>query len=767
MLTRINHIRGTGLFESAEASPAFTRATLVFGENGRGKSTLAALLRSAIGGESDSIAARRTLGSETAQSASFDVQAEGATATFTLRDGAWSGLWPDLVVFDAQFVARNVYAGQGVSPDQRASLLNFALGETAVEAKTEHESITNDLNNATRSLRDREAAITHSRGPFSLSEYRNLSVEPDLQTRIDAVRQRAMLAREIARVRNTPGASIPGSLNIDIEALFTILHRTIEDVSESAAVRVQAHVATRHENDFEGWLAQGTKYMAAGHAHECPFCGTEDFNRDLITAYGSYFNEDYKRLKQQAAALPSQVETRIGDQAGLLYIANAQRAVQQLGYWRSVMSLPETQFDETGFQHARQELTALLKDLAKRKANAPLESVGTQEEIARAHELLADVQQAVNAFHAALENCNEMINEHKRTLQETDIAAVEASLKRLEIQRDRHAQAKQAELSEYDSAVVQVENLNRRRDVARARLDNAVDSVFASYGQNINSLLASFGAQMTIRSLRQTFRGQIARTEYELVVRGVPVPLNATAGAHFGNTLSEGDKRALAYAFFLAKLTIDPQLSRKTVLIDDPVCSFDWNRKSTTIRTLLRIGVAARQLIVFGHDAWFLRDLGSKLANLPSMRDQVTYLCISANADNTSKLTDFDIEGACRSRFAQSVETIASYVADPDSVDPTAAARAIRPVLEGYLRSRFPLLPPKGRQLGEVIEFVKKTDETSPYHVLTPLLPQFIDINDYTLQFMHEDGQERGHFENLVQRELITHCNLTLSLISK
>lgn len=137
MLTRINHIRGTGLFESAPASPAFTRATLVFGENGRGKSTLAALLRSAIGGESDSIAARRTLGSETAQSASFEVQAEGATATFTLRDGIWSGPWRDLVVFDAQFVARNVYAGQGVSPDQRASLLNFALGETAVEAKTE------------------------------------------------------------------------------------------------------------------------------------------------------------------------------------------------------------------------------------------------------------------------------------------------------------------------------------------------------------------------------------------------------------------------------------------------------------------------------------------------------------------------------------------------------------------------------------------------------------------------------------------------------
>ena len=47
MLKKIINIKNTGLFKDASCtSPAFDQATLIYAENGRGKSTLASILRS-------------------------------------------------------------------------------------------------------------------------------------------------------------------------------------------------------------------------------------------------------------------------------------------------------------------------------------------------------------------------------------------------------------------------------------------------------------------------------------------------------------------------------------------------------------------------------------------------------------------------------------------------------------------------------------------------------------------------------------------------
>jgi hypothetical protein len=48
--------------------------------------------------------------------------------------------------------------------------------------------------------------------------------------------------------------------------------------------------------------------------------------------------------------------------------------------------------------------------------------------------------------------------------------------------------------------------------------------------------------------------------------------------------LSDSEKRTLAFAFFLAKLKNDDNLSQKIVILDDPFSSFDSNRREKTIQ---------------------------------------------------------------------------------------------------------------------------------------------------------------------------------------
>jgi len=64
MITRIQLIRNVGQFDSVAPAPNLQLAplTLVYAENGRGKTTLAAILRSLGSGEALPITERRRLG---------------------------------------------------------------------------------------------------------------------------------------------------------------------------------------------------------------------------------------------------------------------------------------------------------------------------------------------------------------------------------------------------------------------------------------------------------------------------------------------------------------------------------------------------------------------------------------------------------------------------------------------------------------------------------------------------------------------------------
>lgn len=762
MLNQINYITGTGLFEDVGVSPAITRATLVFGENGRGKSTLAALLRSATGETGSSMSARNTLGGAIAQTASIDIRTDSGVKTLTYSDDVWSDNWADVLVFDAEFVSRNVYAGHGVSPDQRAGLLTFAVGEAAVQTKKSLDLLTAQANTATAVYRAKEAAVTQARGPYNLKQYRSLAIDPAIQLKIDAQRKRAAQAKDLAKLRSTASAQLIPSLQLDLPAFFEILRRSLADVSEAASAKVKAHITLHSTPNFENWLSAGLAHVTD---QSCPFCGVRDSDQTLLLAYKSYFNDEYHALKDVASAMPGGVEKRLGEQAAELIIGHAHKAQAQLVYWRGLLELPETAFDEAKYVASVGALREHLLLLANAKGASPLDVLGTEQELGRATELWNQSKTFIEETNRALAECNLLIDQYKRSLETANLAEIEAEIRKLEVHKERHTPQATAQLTEFDQADQARNELTKQKESARLSLTSQMDNIFKAYGENINALLKSFGTQIEIRSLKQAFRGQAAvgRTEYELVVRGTPVALTATDGAHFGNTLSEGDKRALAYSFFIAKLMTTLNLGEKTVVIDDPVCSLDLNRRSATVRSLLRLAQKCRQLIVLAHDASFIKALGEELSKLPETKDGTSYLKVAQTTGNASTLVALDIDEECKSRHRRNIEVLAGYVADPFSGSAALASKSIRPVLEGYLRNRFPLHPPAGRMLGDVIKFIQKAEEPSPYCTLKPLVAELNDINSYTIQFMHEDG--KGN--QLVETELLTYCQRALALLDK
>jgi wobble nucleotide-excising tRNase len=127
MLERFRFIGNIGHFREIEAgnTRAMEALTLVCSENGRGMTTLCAILRSLSSGKPDPILERSRL-SATDPSRAV-VEFDGNSASF---DGvAWNRPGPRVVVLDEHFVDANVHSGLAVAASHRQNLHELVLGE--------------------------------------------------------------------------------------------------------------------------------------------------------------------------------------------------------------------------------------------------------------------------------------------------------------------------------------------------------------------------------------------------------------------------------------------------------------------------------------------------------------------------------------------------------------------------------------------------------------------------------------------------------------
>jgi wobble nucleotide-excising tRNase len=149
---------------------------------------------------------------------------------------------------------------------------------------------------------------------------------------------------------------------------------------------------------------------------------------------------------------------------------------------------------------------------------------------------------------------------------------------------------------------------------ARAHPSDDIEDTLADCVDGVNSRLRALRAEFDIATLVQVDTAETPRVDYTLRVMGNELPLVTAdpASPSFSTVLGESDRRLLALAFFFYGLDSDPDLSGKTVVLDDPSRGLDRRHKTRVADAIL--GFLERgQLIVLSADAEFvkmLRDRG-------------------------------------------------------------------------------------------------------------------------------------------------------------
>ncbi|MFA5810433.1 MAG: AAA family ATPase, partial [Thermoleophilia bacterium] len=702
MFEKIVQIRSIGRFldYAAAGDVTFRKLTLVYADNGRGKTTFCAILRSLQTGQPEFIAERKTL----AVTVPAFVHVRLNNENYQFSNGAWTATYPEVLIFDPVFVNENVYSGDYVEHEHKKNLYRVIVGAQGVQLAKQIEDLDGQIREANGDLRTKKELVSrHLPSGTPLDDYLQWQPVADIEEQIRrkteelSNRQRAAAKSVEIQAKGLLAKFQIPSLPPDCAA---VLAKQLTDVAADAETKVRQQI-TQHQMGHQGepWLSQGLSYVKDDR---CPFCGQGVRASDLIGAYRSHFNAAYGRLKQEVAELSQRVNSEIGETS----LFSAQQAMADNAalaeFWRqfTTVELPVMSFPNI------QQAYAALRDrclaLARRKQDSPTEAVTPDADFTAALAEVDALRTDVAAYNTAVDATNSEVNGLKTAARtEGDITAIKGELAQLEGRKKRfEAEVAQA-CQTYQNAVTAKAGLEQRKETARQRLDQHCRGLLNSCEQSINKYLDQFNAGFRITNSRHLYTGGTPSSHYQIEINSTALDLGdarTPAGTPcFKTALSSGDRSALALAFFLAVVKQDANIGRKIVVFDDPFTSLDRFRRTCTQQLIQRLSVSAEQVVVLSHDPFFLKLLSDEC--LASTNVKTLQM---SKAGDTTVIGEWDVQAETQSSYMKDYSTLLGFYRERNG-DPRAVARTIRPFLEGMLRNHFPGHFQQNNWLGEFI----------------------------------------------------------------
>jgi wobble nucleotide-excising tRNase len=201
MIQYLKLLRQIGQFDAVNAGGQLplTKLTLVYAENSRGKTTLAAILRSLKTGDGSLISERHRL---PALDPPQVVLSQDGSPPYVFQAGARSATLPDVVIFDDVFVAENICSGIEVAAPHRQKLHELIVGAQGVALNSTLQGLIEKIEANNQALRTTADAIPAAqRGPFSVDAFCALVPVADISAAIREAEQRLAAAQSADAVQ--------------------------------------------------------------------------------------------------------------------------------------------------------------------------------------------------------------------------------------------------------------------------------------------------------------------------------------------------------------------------------------------------------------------------------------------------------------------------------------------------------------------------------------------------------------------------------------
>jgi len=718
MIESFYEIRNVGRFVDEKYPELdFARVNLIFAENGCGKTTLAEILHSLGEGEPGYVVERATV--DSTRDPQVGIYANDKRAYF--NDGEWHGPVGDVhvKVFDERFINENIYSGYILQHEHKKQLHQFIIGSKGREKSEKIERIdkvSRQVSQRIKEIENRIKGLIESRS-LTVDGFVNLEEKSDIDNKIDDTKDRLNSIEESEEIEKKNLLKKIDFPDIPFEGIKKVLKRDIEEISSDVEDKVAKHLNRNTSGANEKWLEKGVEYM---ESYKCPFCNQSTENVEIVLIYKKYFGDEYKTIKNDIRDIENEVKDKRLQKNGWMEVVNSVDKNESIAeYWEEKIDNKIELKNEIkeSIKKEWKYIRKILADKIDHKKENPLDNTYDKKEVKELENRLDDIKKKINRYNEEVKSINKEIQRFKTGLADTDKSRAMARLDKLKDIRKRYSQ-KGKKLSNNLYVYREIyKSINDEKKELKDKLSDYQEGVLSETEKGINAFLRKANASFRIDDAETSYMGGSANTQYSIVVNERTIEIgNAVTDVGkqgFRNVLSEGDKNTLAFAFFISRLQNDSNIADSTVVIDDPISSLDEHRRRATSKAVCNLIESANQVFVLSHSPTFL---GRVWDDIKRDHDP-SFFEIKKTGEKTSELTPLSSDELNRKRQSQYFDRVDKLFAYADRREgkPSEVGKLIRPVLEGYLRRRFP--KEYGREeksIGKFIELVEQADQGSP-----------------------------------------------------
>ena len=313
-------------------------------------------------------------------------------------------------------------------------------------------------------------------------------------------------------------------------------------------------------------------YDKISNHNSCPLCGNKIYEENLIFKYWKYLESDsennYKVAKE---AIRISTETLIKIDLSFLAYSSIQE------YWLMNNFKEETEIINKFFVEADKYKNQLIASLEK----GHLITEGFNFVAPNLDGLIAQVIEKKESLNQ--ENINKKIVEYSKFEDMyVDKTKINELIPIITQYVDHLKWEELAKKSKINTRTI----TNKQKELFEKYV---TDDYLKTFKSECNKLNANFDIEIVSR-------GRSGQTLRKLQIKG-NVP---------GKILSEGEQRAISIANFLTEVQMDKE--NKGIVLDDPVSSLDHKRRTQIVKRLLE-EACCRQVIIFTHEIAFFMEM--------------------------------------------------------------------------------------------------------------------------------------------------------------
>lgn len=709
MIHKIERLISIGKYRNYNASGdvAFKKLTLFYADNGGGKTTLTSVLRSLTQNKPELIHRRLSTNQAVAsppQSAQIIERNSNGTISHSFNQlNGWNAPLEDIEIFDIHFVNENIYSGFEFNEEHKKQLHQFVIGAQGIALQQQIDRNKADKTDSRQRQEQIIQQLVHSVGNNLTNDKINLflSIPITENNNIDELITSAETILITANA-NSVIQQLPLLLQasdfksgINFIQLATDLETSMQTLqNNSLQTLFSEHCQELIDNSLENptnWLHWGQIYLDSKRSNNiqdltCPFCKQSiDNTMDIINSYTLQFNAEFnslvERLKNHLATLQS-----FNLDAFLFSLETVnQTNLSRTNAWTqhftsSIIPIYNIISNETILREQLQELI----DIVKLKLQNP----------SIANSIANNLQVSLQTISSNITNYNQQIlayNNQLTTFRSNIQTVLQAQLELDRLKRIKK-RFESPILTLCNELIAQRQNLTSLTTaypILMQQQETSATTFFNSYKTRINHYLGTvFKTLFRIEDVVHIApRGLATQSKigYKLTIDGQDISFDFNQNTNAKDSLSEGDKSTIALAFFLSKLDIDPTINNKILIFDDPLSSFDSNRRMYTIQLIKDLFPNIKQAIILSHNEYFLYELsrGFSPSDKKTLRISENFL---AKASIIEPLT---LETLVENEYFKHIKELETFLQNPDLSKKEIVLGWLRNVLEAHIRFKF------------------------------------------------------------------------------